>query len=340
MTLVFDGRDADTGQHHVRLSLPASPDSVAECRHEVLRSLRLWGAPVDLDTIELLLSEIVTNAILYGTAPEALVARVLVEAEENSDGIVVHVHDAGAGFQKLAVDGKPSGLTESGRGLFLVKELSDDWGYDSGPRGTTVHFLIRYLGGAASDPVAKASLRKIDEHGRADNPHQVSRKCDSHTTDARLRSSRSARSTQPARSGQSTTKLAAESASVAEVCPAQWLSPAQRHSGYTSMNLLSSTQAQPTRSYCSRSQYPSPARSCDGGRAVFGCGIAAKPEPSHLAFRHGDPRRGSSRRCRRHPLYLGHRPRRAPGERIPALISGGRARQTYQANTEPTGSQT
>jgi anti-sigma regulatory factor (Ser/Thr protein kinase) len=340
VTLVFDGRDADTGQHHVRLSLPASPDSVAECRHEVLRSLRLWGAPVDLDTIELLLSEIVTNAILYGAAPEAPAARVLVEVEENPDGIVVRVHDTGAGFQKLAVGGEPSGLMESGRGLFLVKELSDDWSYDSGPRGTSVYFLVRYLDVAASDPAAKASLRKIDEHGRADNPRQVSRQCDSHTTDARLRSSRSVRSTQPAKSSQSTTKPAAESASVAEAYLAQWLSPAQRRSGYTSMNLLSSTQAQQTRSCCSRSQYPSPARPCHGGRAVFGCGVAAKPEPSHLALRHNDPRCGSSRRCRRHPLYLGHRPRRIPGERIPALISGGRGRQTYQANTEPTGSQT
>lgn len=144
MMLVSDEQIGGTGRRHRSLSFPAVPGAVATCRHEVLEMLRLWCAAVSLDVVELLLSEIVTNAIVHGTDATACDARVLVDVEETANGLEVRVRDSGTGLKISQADADPSCLTESGRGLYLVSELSDAWGHDCGPEGSTVYFRVRY----------------------------------------------------------------------------------------------------------------------------------------------------------------------------------------------------
>lgn len=77
----------------------------------------------DAYTAQLIVSELVTNALLHGVPP--IVIRVVRDA---ADGLpIVQVEDCG--------DGKPCVQPESdsaigGRGLLLVAALADEWGTD------------------------------------------------------------------------------------------------------------------------------------------------------------------------------------------------------------------
>ncbi len=68
---------------------------------------------------ELLVSELVSNAILHAGSGLEVVVRVL------PDRLAVEVHDLGGG---QPVRRRYSSLSGTGRGLMLVEELARDWG--------------------------------------------------------------------------------------------------------------------------------------------------------------------------------------------------------------------
>jgi anti-sigma regulatory factor (Ser/Thr protein kinase) len=75
-------------------------------------------------TVELLTSEIVTNAVRHGASDphEAILIRA-----ENADGAVrVEVCDEGDGFERRVDPGDM--MEPGGNGLLLVQELSTRWG--------------------------------------------------------------------------------------------------------------------------------------------------------------------------------------------------------------------
>jgi anti-sigma regulatory factor (Ser/Thr protein kinase) len=78
-----------------------------------------------VDAIELVVSELVTNAMKHaGLQPDD---RIQLVAERSHDQIRIEVWDAGAGFEPPEPD--PSLLMKpSGWGLYLVDRLSDRWG--------------------------------------------------------------------------------------------------------------------------------------------------------------------------------------------------------------------
>ncbi|MFI6708394.1 ATP-binding protein [Nonomuraea sp. NPDC050478] len=90
--------------------------AVGDARDLLRRALLLIGLRPDLvDDAVLMVSELVTNAVLYGAAPYELVVRVdPVEA-------VCMVVDAGAVLPKLR---GTDAQAENGRGLSIVAELS------------------------------------------------------------------------------------------------------------------------------------------------------------------------------------------------------------------------
>ncbi|WP_329565111.1 ATP-binding protein [Kitasatospora sp. NBC_01266] len=75
------------------------------------------------DSGELLLSELVTNAVVYG-ADRGTLIRVIVSLAEDGP-LRIEVHDIGAGRPMPRQVGTEA---ESGRGLLLVKSLSSRWG--------------------------------------------------------------------------------------------------------------------------------------------------------------------------------------------------------------------
>jgi anti-sigma regulatory factor (Ser/Thr protein kinase) len=91
-----------------------------------------------LSTLALLVSELVSNAVLHSDAPASsniqLCARQL-----GPDGVRVEVTDQGSGFTVVPRD--PERL-EGGYGLYLVETQATKWGIDR-RSGTCVWFEIR-----------------------------------------------------------------------------------------------------------------------------------------------------------------------------------------------------
>lgn len=127
-----------------RLVLPAHPRAAGLARAEVRRRLQDWDLPELLDAVELLTSEVVTNALLHtGSSP---VLRLVREP----GGVRVLVCDDSP---VVPVRRRHSAAATTGRGVQLLQDLADDWGCDPQPTGKAVWFLVT----AARDPWAGVS---------------------------------------------------------------------------------------------------------------------------------------------------------------------------------------
>jgi anti-sigma regulatory factor (Ser/Thr protein kinase) len=102
------------------VELPADPVAVQIAR-EVVAEYGAELAPDLVDDAELLVSELVTNAIRHGKP--AITLRVRLDAP----GIGVEVRDEGPGTPVIAVEG-PTRDQPSGRGLRLVSAIASAWG--------------------------------------------------------------------------------------------------------------------------------------------------------------------------------------------------------------------
>ncbi|MFJ8196710.1 SpoIIE family protein phosphatase [Streptomyces sp. NPDC096152] len=98
--------------------VPADPAAVGEIRAAVTRRLAEWGLDELTFATELILSELVTNAIRYGSAP--LRVRVLRDRS-----LICEVFDSSDTSPHLRY---AATTDEGGRGLFLVAQLSERWG--------------------------------------------------------------------------------------------------------------------------------------------------------------------------------------------------------------------
>jgi anti-sigma regulatory factor (Ser/Thr protein kinase) len=112
-------------------------DSTAPARaRQAVETLSEILSQEELDDLQLLVSEITTNAVRHGGArgPIRLVVSRL------SGSIRAAVTDQGDGFVPGPVE--PSLYQGSGWGLFLVQELAGDWGVTRDDE-TTVWFELR-----------------------------------------------------------------------------------------------------------------------------------------------------------------------------------------------------
>jgi anti-sigma regulatory factor (Ser/Thr protein kinase) len=119
----------------LELTLPAEPESVAEARTRVCDAIEPYMANGASDTLKLLVSELMTNAIKHGDGSRP------VELHAHWDSEVrIEVVDHGDGF---APGPRLGGFDEPGGfGLFLVGQLADRWGVETNG-GTTVWFVMR-----------------------------------------------------------------------------------------------------------------------------------------------------------------------------------------------------
>ena len=88
-------------------------------RRFVMDALSQWEVDDPIDTVQLMVSELVTNAVLHGRS-RADVAVILT-----SDVVRVEVHDDG---EELPSPRQASPRDVTGRGLDLVSKLASDWG--------------------------------------------------------------------------------------------------------------------------------------------------------------------------------------------------------------------
>ncbi|MEU6229446.1 SpoIIE family protein phosphatase [Streptomyces sp. NPDC047042] len=112
--------------------LPREPRSVGRAREYTRTQLTAWGLEALIDTTELLVSELVTNALRYGEGEIRL--RLLLDRM-----LVCEVWDAGLVQPRRR---RARDTDEGGRGLQLVGLLSAAWGSRRTPRGKTVWFEL------------------------------------------------------------------------------------------------------------------------------------------------------------------------------------------------------
>ncbi|GHD66044.1 hypothetical protein GCM10010317_066780 [Streptomyces mirabilis] len=113
-------------------TLPREPRSVGRAREYARTQLTAWGLEPLVDTAELLVSELVTNALRYGEGEIRL--RLLLDRT-----LVCEVWDAGLVQPRRR---RARDTDEGGRGLQLVGLLSASWGSRRTPRGKTVWFEL------------------------------------------------------------------------------------------------------------------------------------------------------------------------------------------------------
>ncbi|MDX3578990.1 MULTISPECIES: SpoIIE family protein phosphatase [unclassified Streptomyces] len=113
-------------------TLPREPRSVGRAREYARGRLLAWGLEPLVDTTELLVSELVTNALRYGEGEIRL--RLLLDRT-----LVCEVWDAGLVQPRRR---RARDTDEGGRGLQLVGLLAAAWGSRRTPRGKTVWFEL------------------------------------------------------------------------------------------------------------------------------------------------------------------------------------------------------
>ncbi|MCX5360987.1 PAS domain-containing SpoIIE family protein phosphatase/ATP-binding protein [Streptomyces sp. NBC_00124] len=113
-------------------TLPREPRSVGRAREYARARLLAWDLEPLVDTTELLVSELVTNALRYGEGEIRL--RLLLDRT-----LVCEVWDSGLVQPRRR---RARDTDEGGRGLQLVGLLSAAWGSRRTPRGKTVWFEL------------------------------------------------------------------------------------------------------------------------------------------------------------------------------------------------------
>jgi serine phosphatase RsbU (regulator of sigma subunit)/PAS domain-containing protein/anti-sigma regulatory factor (Ser/Thr protein kinase) len=108
--------------------IPADPAAVSEARDWTTRQLTTWGLDDLLLPTELIVSELVTNAIRYGRPPMAL--RLI-----RHNVLVCEVTDSSSTQPRLR---RAHNTDEGGRGLFLVARLAARWGCRHGQNRKTI----------------------------------------------------------------------------------------------------------------------------------------------------------------------------------------------------------
>lgn len=114
-------------------SLPAEPRTVPWARAQVRDLLACWSVPEHTDSMELLVSELVTNAVVHGAG------RVGLRLVRGSAVLRCEVADDG---EDLPFVREAEYTDESGRGLLLVSHLAARWGSHRTATGKIVWFEL------------------------------------------------------------------------------------------------------------------------------------------------------------------------------------------------------
>jgi anti-sigma regulatory factor (Ser/Thr protein kinase) len=126
------------GTRSLRVSLDRDPQAPSHARAAVARFIATRGISARaLETLTLLVSEVVSNAVRHSDAPPASGILLHARVFERST-IRVEVADCGSGFTAAPRDPSPG---TGGYGLFLMAQQANRWGVDR-EGGTRVWFEL------------------------------------------------------------------------------------------------------------------------------------------------------------------------------------------------------
>ncbi|MFD8231074.1 SpoIIE family protein phosphatase [Streptomyces sp. NPDC059696] len=109
-------------------SVPSDPSAVAQTRKDVVAQLERWGLSDAVFVTELVVSELVTNAIRHAQPPVQL--RLIHDST-----LICEVSDGGSTAPHLR---RARTYDEGGRGLLLVAQLTHRWGTRQSGTGKTI----------------------------------------------------------------------------------------------------------------------------------------------------------------------------------------------------------
>jgi anti-sigma regulatory factor (Ser/Thr protein kinase) len=142
------------GPPHSFLELKALPRSVPHARAHTREVLRLWKLDGLAEVAELLVSELVTNAIRASVISDQPLVRLLLMSRP--DGLRISVWDSAPGRpERIQLPADSVG----GRGLLLVETLSADYGcYRSAGAGKVIWCVIQPTDAAPVPPHRRTSM--------------------------------------------------------------------------------------------------------------------------------------------------------------------------------------
>ncbi|WP_084771810.1 SpoIIE family protein phosphatase/ATP-binding protein [Streptomyces sp. MOE7] len=117
-------------------NVPRDPAAVARVRTACARRLTEWGLEEAGFTAELILSELLTNAIRYGAEPIAVrLLRTVPTGSPAAGTLIFEVSDGSSTSPRLR---RAKITDEGGRGLFLVARFAERWGTRYTPTGKVI----------------------------------------------------------------------------------------------------------------------------------------------------------------------------------------------------------
>lgn len=130
------------GSRIAHLRLAPEPASAGRGRTFLRSQVAGWHLGIDtdeLDVLELLTSELITNSLVHARS------ELEIAAHHDSWGVRVSVSDLDS--RRPVLFPQDDGAL-GGRGVALVDALADDWGVDDLPDGKAVWFRLRVAHGA------------------------------------------------------------------------------------------------------------------------------------------------------------------------------------------------
>ena len=140
--------------------LPADPAVVASARQQVATQLADWGLDDAAFTTELVVTELITNAIRYAHSPIQLRLirdRTLICEVSDGSSTAPHLRQA-------------RGLDEGGRGLLLISQLTQRWGSRQTPLGKTIWAEQALPGPGATPPAGERAPTEAGLRSREIGP--------------------------------------------------------------------------------------------------------------------------------------------------------------------------
>ncbi|MFF5779283.1 SpoIIE family protein phosphatase [Streptomyces virginiae] len=133
--------------------VPGEPSAVSRVRNAGAAQLAAWGLDEISFTTELILSELITNAIRYGSAP----VRVRLLRDR---ALVCEVSDGSSTSPHLRY---AATTDEGGRGLFLVAQYAARWGTRYTDRGKVIWAELPLTGGSEPQPEVPLDLDALED---------------------------------------------------------------------------------------------------------------------------------------------------------------------------------
>lgn len=121
--------------HRLSKRFKAEPEAAAMARR-ALGELKWHVHPDVVQRVRLLVSELVTNSVRH-----AETHAISMDVDVNEDRIHIAIGDRGEGFEDVARSPEPEEV--GGWGLYLVEQLSSNWGVETPGGGTLVWFEVK-----------------------------------------------------------------------------------------------------------------------------------------------------------------------------------------------------